>query len=204
MSKAPWEPLSDLYFGGRMASVIACDPATVLVGATLAGGAIKGASSLAAGNAAATAGRMQQTEANYQAAQLNNNASQAFASSQRLALDTTQRTNLAISSATARAGASGAAPDVGSTVANTGELAQRGSYQALMDMFNGASKATGLENEAAGVRYTGDVEAYEGEEKKTGSYLAAGGDVLSSIGEATSGYARLNFVTARGPAGVNL
>ena len=147
---------------------------------------------------------MQQTEANYQAAQLNQNASQALASSQRQALDTTQRTNLAISTATARAGASGAAPDVGSAVANAGELAQRGSYQALTDMFNGQSKATGLENEASGVRYTGDVEEYEGEEKEKASYLAAGGDFLSSIGSAAGSYGKLTFPVSRGSAGANL
>jgi hypothetical protein len=168
------------------------DPATLMVGATVAAGAVKGISTIAGGKMAAQAGQMQQTEANYQAAQLNQNAAQALASSQRQALDTTQRTNLAISTATARAGASGAAPDVGSAVANTGELAQRGSYQALTDMFNGQSKATGLENEAAGVRYTGDVEAYEGEEKESAAYLAAGGDVLSGIGSGARLYGSVN------------
>lgn len=180
------------------------DPGTLMVAATVAGGAIKGMSTLAGGKAAAQAGQMQQTEANYQAAQLNQNASQALASSQRQALDTTQRTNLAISTATARAGASGAAADVGSAVANSGELAQRGSYQALTDMFNGESKASGLENEASGVRYTGDVEAYEGEEKEKASYLAAGGDFLSSVGQAAGQYGSLRFPTAGGKAGVNL
>lgn len=195
----PGQPPSRFGFAG-----VAFDPATIMVGATLAGGALKGVSTLAGGSAAAQGGRMQQTAANYEAAQVDANAAQSIASGQRQMLDTEQRTKLAISSATARAGASGAAPDVGSPLEDVGQLAGRGSYQALMDMFNGQSRATGLQNQSQGIRYTGQMENIEGEEKQKASYLAAGGDVLSSIGAAAGTYGRLNFPTSRGAAGVQL
>ena len=195
----------DFFHRYSMWGGAACfDPATIMVGATLAGGAVKATSTLAGGSDAATAGKMQLAAANYQAAQIQQNATQAVASGQRQMFDTQQKTNLAISSATARAGASGGAVDVGSAVANTGALAQRGSYQALMDMFNGQSKATGLENEAAGIRYTGAVDEYEGEEKQRASYLAAGGDILGAIGGAAGGYGKLTFPTSRGSPGAQL
>lgn len=184
--------------------VMVQDPGTLMVAATVAGGAIQGMSTLAGGKMAAQAGQMQQSEANYQATQIQQNASQALAGAQRQALDTQQRTNLAISTATARAGASGAAPDVGSAVANTGQLAKRGSYQALMDMFNGQSKATGLENEASGIRYTGSIDELEGEEKEKASYLAAGGEFAGSIGSAAGQYGKMTYPTSRGSAGVSL
>lgn len=204
MSKAPWQPLCDLYMGRPGVSVIAYDPATLMAGVTVVGGALSASSTLAGGAAAKQAGQMAQSGANFQADQINQNASQSIASSQRQALDAGQRTRLAISTATARAGASGAAADVGSPVANTGELAQRGSYQALMDMFNGQSKATGLENEAAGIRYTGSIDELEGEEKRSASYLAAGGEFAGSVGSAAGNYGRLTYPTARGSAGASL
>jgi hypothetical protein len=176
--------------------VVAYDPismTTLMVGsmaASAAGGGISALGTLASGSAAKTA-------ANFKAAQLRQNASQAIAANQRQALDTEQRTNLAISSATARAGASGVASDTGSPVTNTGAIAQRGSYQAFTQMFNGESTATGLENEAAGDEYTGEAQ-------QDASYLAAGGQVASTAGNMMSIYGRYKFQTPRGPSGVSV
>lgn len=171
---------------------LVCDPGTLMVSSLAAsaiGGGISAGGALASGTAA-------KNSATFKAEQLNQNASQAIASNQRQALDTEQRTRLAISSATARAGASGVAADTGSPVTNTGELAQRGSYQALTQMFNGESTATGLYNEAAGDIYSGDA-------AEKASYLAAGGDIASTAGNMMSIYGRYQFPTARGSAGVS-
>jgi hypothetical protein len=77
---------------------------------------------------------------------------------------------------------------VGSPATNVGELAQRGSYHALMDMFNGQSAATGLRNQAAGIRYTGEMEAMGGEEKQLASRSAAYGTLASGVGRLFSTY----------------
>jgi len=206
MCKAPWQPLSDVYFRPGMGA-IAYDPGTLMaasLAASAVGGGFSAMSTLAGGGMAKAAGIAQRTEANYQAAQLNENASQEIAGAQRQAIDAAQRTRLAISTATARAGASGAAPDVGSAVGNTGQLAQRGSYQALMDMFNGQSKASGLENQAAGIRYTGAVDELEGEGKQKASYLAAGGELAGAAGSMASTYGRYAYPMRYGTYGGGL
>lgn len=185
---------------------VAFDPTTLTVASlatTAASGLISASSTIAGGNYAAQAGQMQQQAADYQAAQLDENATQAFASGQRQALDTEQKTRLAISSSTARAGASGVDAGVGSPVSNVGALAKRGSYQALMNMFNGESEATGLRNQAAGVRYTGVMEELGGEEQQSASRLAAAGTLAGTAGSMFKTYGALNYPTATGRAGAS-
>ena len=57
-------------------------------------------------------------------------------------------------------------------------------YLQSMDLFNGESQATGLLNEAKGFRYSGELAKEGGEEAQKASYLAAGGQLLSSAGSA--------------------
>ena len=104
------------------------------MGATAIGSGISAMGTLAGGSMAAQAGQAQKEA-------LTNEAATAFASGQRTALDTTQRTKLLQSTAMARGAASGIDAGVGSPATNQGEIAQRGSYQALMDMFNAKSRS---------------------------------------------------------------
>jgi hypothetical protein len=183
------------------------DPGTltaVSLASTAAGGAISASSTLAGGSYAAQAGQLQKTAADYQATELEQNASQAFASGQRKALDTTQRTNLAISTSRARAAASGVNAGVGSPVTNAGNLAQRGSYQALMDMFNGESEATGLRNQSQAVRFGGDLALMEGEEKQRASRLAALGTLAGTAGSMAGTYGAYNYPNLYGRAGAQV
>lgn len=155
---------------------------TLAAGATIAGGAASAAGALAAGSAANSAGQMKQAGYDFEAKQLDQNAAGELAASQRRMLDTQDKTRLAIASSTARAGASGVNAGVGSPAGNVGALAQRGSYHAAMDLFQGESNAGGLLNRAAGATYSGDLAEIGGEEAKSASYLAAGGDVASTVG----------------------
>jgi hypothetical protein len=165
-------------------------------GATGAGGALSAASTIAGGNFAAQAGQMQKTASYAKATQLEQNAGQAIASSQRQMFDTQQRTRLAMSTARARGASAGVDVGVGSPAANQGELAGRGSYQALMDMFNGQSAATGLDNQANAARYEGDVAEIEGEAKQSASYLAAAGTLAGTAGSMTSTYSNYKYPTS--------
>jgi hypothetical protein len=172
------------------------DPMTLTaasLAATAAGGAISAGSTLAGGSYAKAAGVAQQQEADYQAKQLEQNATQAFASGQRKALDTTQRTQLAESSAIARGAASGVNAGTGSVASTVGQIARRGSYQSLMDMFNGESEATGLRNQAAGVRQGGDLALIEGEEKQSASRLAAAGTLAGTAGSMFQSYGAYKY-----------
>src|SRR6185437_9690492 len=137
---------SHLVLAGRVIALDAGNLMAASLGATAIGGGISAGGTLAGGSYAAAAGRAQNQAAQFEAGQIDSNAGQAIASGQRQMMDTEQRTRLAESSAIARAGASGVSADVGSPAAITGSIASRGSYQAMMDMFNGQSTATGLEN----------------------------------------------------------
>jgi hypothetical protein len=116
-------------------------------------------------------------------------------------LDTQEKTRALISSSTARAAASGVNAGVGSPATNAGDIEQRGSYHALMDMFNGASAATGMRNQAAAIRYSGDIAEYEGEAKKDASYLTAAGTLAGSAGSMMSTYGKFAYPTSRGSFG---
>lgn len=177
------------------------DPATMAVGATVAGAGVKAYGSLASGSYAAEAGRLKQQEANFQADQLEQNASQAIAAGQRTMFDAQTRARMLGSQIAARAESSGISSDTGSPVALAGQIAGRGSFQAAMDLFNGLSTATGLRNKAAGIRYTGELEKLGGEQAQKASYLAAGADLLSGFGSAAKIYGEMGNPTKGGPAG---
>ena len=130
------------------------DPMTmtaVSMGATAVG-------TIAGAGGALSSGAAANEAAQYKAAQLRSNEAGAIASGQRQMFDTQQRTRMAISSSTARAAAGGVNAGVGSPATNVGQLAQRGSYNAAMDLFRGQNEATGLENEARGDIFTGQMQ----------------------------------------------
>lgn len=174
---------------------------TVGMGLTGAGGLLSAGGTIAGGNYAKTAGQMQKAAADFQAGQIEQNATQAIASGQRSMFDSQLKTKLALSTSRANAAASGGSADVGSPLENEGQIAQRGEYHALMDMFNGESTATGLRNQAAGVRYSGDLAELEGVQKQRASYLAAGGTLAGSLGTGLSTYGKFAYPTARGNFG---
>lgn len=208
--------------------------ATTIGGGISAFGAVSGAkdtaaATLAGGDYARKAGDMARTaayakagEQDYEAGQIEQNAGQSLAAAQRKALDTKLKTDLTMSSAVARGAASGVNAGYGSSLNNTGELAQRGSYEALMDMFNGQSTASGLRNQAAGVRYGaditrygGDMSAYEGSERQKASRIAAAatrkqsiftalGTLAGTAGSALSTYGKFNYPTSSGRAGASV
>ena len=192
---------NDRYTSGLWGRA-AFDPVTFgTVAMTAVGGAISAAGTLAGGAAAAQAGKMQQQADEYQAEQLDSNATQAIASSQRQMLDTNLKTNLAISSSTANAAANGVNAGTGSAATNAGNLAARGSYQAAMDLFNGKATATGLQNQAQGVRYSGEMAAIGGAAQQSASELAAAGTLAGSAGTGLSQYGKYLAYKAGGGTG---
>jgi hypothetical protein len=143
------------------------------MGLTGIGSAISAASSLAGGGYAQEAAQMKQQAANYQAAQLRQNAGGEIAAAQRQAFDVDQKTNMLRSSAVANAAAAGVNAGTGSAVTNQSGIVGRGSYLAGMDLWNGQNRATGLLNQAQGVQYSGYIDALAGQEAQRASYLSA-------------------------------
>jgi hypothetical protein len=137
------------------------------------GAMISAQGTLAAGDAALEAGRLQKASYDFEAEQDTDNAAQSFAAGQRQALATQDKTRLAISSARAVAGGNGTNVAVGSPSAIVGDIARRGSYAAATDMFNGESAATGLRNKAAGERFSGEAALFGGQQQQAASRIAA-------------------------------
>jgi hypothetical protein len=139
------------------------------LGSTAVGTGISAASTIAGGAA-------KQQEANYEAAQLRQNSGADVAGAQRQMFDTQQKTRLAVSKATAQAGASGVNAGVGSPAANTAALVRRGTYQSMMDLWNGQNQATADLNKAASVQYSGTI-------AKQASTLSALGTIAGGAGQ---------------------
>jgi hypothetical protein len=180
MQYSPYAPLR-LYtsplFDPLSMTAAALGGGSAMTGGAMAlsgiGSAISAASTLAGGSYAATAAQMKQQAANYQAAQLQQNAGGEIAAAQRQAFDVNQKTNLARSSAVANAAASGINAGAGSAVTNQSGIVQRGQYLSAMDLWGGENRATGLMNQAQGLQYTGAMDALAGEEARRAADVSA-------------------------------
>ena len=99
-------------------------------------------------------GQSANTSAQYAAGQMDYQAGQVQAASQRSAADQRRVATLANSRLQALAGGSGADPTV---VRLASEIAGRGEYNALAAIYQGDNAASGLRAQAAGTRYSGEV-----------------------------------------------
>lgn len=166
------------------------DPVTMTV-ATVAGGALSAAGTLIGGQAAADAGWSQKNSQYFKATQDEMAAQESRAASQREALDKGHQTTLLLSKLQANAAASGGgASDPGVTTLAS-NIAGRGEYESLLDMYKGENRARGLEDQAIGDRLTGDAAAAEGNAKRNASYLSAAGTLVGSAGSAYRTYNRI-------------
>jgi hypothetical protein len=68
------------------------------------------------------------------------------------------------------------------------DIAGRGEYQSLMDLYTGENRARGLEDQAMGSRMSGDAALAEGKAKQSASYLSAAGTLIGSAGSAYKTY----------------
>lgn len=158
------------------------DPITASLVASGVGAGISAAGTIAGGNNAATLGQSQQNEANYQAAQVRENASSEIGAAQRQMLDTQQKARLAQSTLTANAAGSGFVASSGTPEAISESIARRGSYEAAMQLFNGENASTGDLNRAQGIEMGGQLAAEGGQMQKEASYYSAAGNLASAGG----------------------
>jgi len=178
---SPYHPL-------RKFGALAFDPLSVTAMAlTGVGAGISAANTIAGGNYAAQAGRMKQTEANFEADQDVANAAGETAAAQRQAIDISHKANLLRSSAVANTAATGVNAGAGSALTNQAGIAARGRYQADMDLWSGQNQASGSMNRAAGKRYTGEMDLLGGEEAQRASTLNA----LSTIAGGGASFMRM-------------
>ena len=116
-------------------------------------------------------------------------ADESRAAAQRTMLEKRRESRFLQSKLQARAAASGGGADDPGVLDLTGDIAQRGEYDALMEMYRGENRARGLEDQATGSRMSGSAALYEGEAKKSASRLSAMGTI---IGGASSMYGQYN------------
>lgn len=156
-------------------------------GISAAGTIAGGNASRSAGTAAQVAGQMQQQALNAKADQQTSNAAGELAAAQRTMLDTRLKTSLTQSTMTAKAAGSGFNAATGSMLNNSGEIAQRGEYQALMDVFGGQNEMTGTLNQADATRYSGKIAALEGDAKAAEGEARGDAADLSALGTIAGG-----------------
>lgn len=168
----------------------AFDPVTMTI-ATVAGGALSAAGTLIGGSAAADAGASAQKAQYFKATQEDMAAQESRAAAQRVALDKGRETTLLQSKLQARAAASGGGASDPGVLDLAGDIAGRGEYEALTEMYKGENRARGLEDTAIGSRLTGDAAKAEGEAKRSASYLSAAGTLIGSAGSAFRTYNRI-------------
>lgn len=124
--------------------------AQVAIPLLIASTAASAAGSIMGGNA-------QRASANFQAAQLEQQAGQERASAQRKAILDRERADLAGSRIQALAAAGGGGATDPTVEKLRTDVAGRGEYEALSSLFTGEERARGMESAAGARRYEGQV-----------------------------------------------
>lgn len=186
---------NDRFLSFGMRGVV-FDPVTLTV-ATVASGALTAAGTVMGGNAAAAAGSAQKGAAYFKAAQEDQAAQESRAASQRSAFEKNRQVGLLQSKLQANAAASGGSASDAGVINLAQDIAGRGEYQSLMDMYTGENRARGIEDQAIGSRLTGDAAQAEGEAKRSASYLSAAGTLIGSAGSAYKTYKAPSLRDAR-------
>lgn len=122
-------------------------------------------------------GKAQQEAANFEAAQMEQNAKAVTASGQQGALEQRRQTDIILSRAQAAAGASGFGsvdPDVLKII---GGITETGERNFQTELFNAGTQANQMKAQAGATRY-------EGEQTRRASQIQAGATVLSGAADA--------------------
>jgi hypothetical protein len=152
---------------------------TAAAGLTGIGSAVSALGTLGAGKSAKQA-------ADFTAAQKRMAGDEALASGQRSMLERKRETDMLQSTLQARAAASGGGGDTG-VLDLAGDIAQRGSYLALTELYKGQNKKRGLYDAAAGDQFSGDAALRGAQLGALGTLLGGAGSAFKLYGPKTSG-----------------
>ena len=154
------------------------------------GAGISALGSLGSASAAREQGKAQQAQYEFKAQQEDQQATQAIAASQRQMFDTSRKTALTQSTLTARAAADGGSATDGTPLDLSQDIAGRGEYLALGDLFAGQDRSAGLRQQAAADRYSGAA-------ARAGANASANATILGGIGSLAGKFGSLS-----GPGGL--
>lgn len=151
--------------------------------ATVASVAATAASTIIGFSGAQAEGKAAQQAANYKAAQQEQQAQESRAASQRSALESRHKAELSQSTLQARAAASGAGATDESVLGLGEQIAARGEYESLLDMYKGENQARGFEDAAKATIINGQA-AKQGAQYKAMGTLASGfGSMADKFGK---------------------
>jgi len=143
------------------------------------GTGLKASGELSAGSAARRAGESQQVAAEYTARQLDTNAGQVQASSQRAAAEEIRKSLLIQSRAMAVAAASGGGVMDPTVMALIGGYSKEGELASETMLYQGSERARGMREQAKATRYEGATRAEAGRTAERTSYMKAASTILS-------------------------
>ena len=110
-----------------------------------------------------SAGKAQQRADNFQAGQMEQQAGQERAASQRAGAEQRRRARLAESRVRALSAASGGGASDPTVTSITGDIAAEGEYRALTALYEGEERARGMEMGAVAKRYEGTTARQAGD-----------------------------------------
>lgn len=171
---------------------------------TALGAGASAAGTIAGGNFAKQAGKMQKQADIYEAEQLEQNANSEILAGNRAALEAKRKGDMVGSSARARAAASGVDAGSGSALSDIVEIDKRSTYNAAMELWRGESAATGDINRAKGLRYKGELDERGGSAAQQGAALSAAGTIAGAGGSMLKTYGAYQYPTVRGSPGASL
>lgn len=145
------------------------------------GTGMQAAGQLQSGKAAANTGLAQQKASEFEAQQLEQNAGQAQAASQRSAIEELRKSMLLQSRAIAVAAASGGGALDPTVMALVGNLSKEGQLAAETQIYGGDERARAMRNQAKASRYEGAQRAEAGRVAERASKVSAGNTILSGI-----------------------
>ena len=197
---APWGLAAMGVAFGPLAAIAGVASSIASVGGTIAGMG----SAMAAGKAgkigAALQGQAAMQSAEYRAKQLEQQAQEARASQQRMALETRRKGDLLQSTLRTRAAAGGGSATDNTVMNLAGQIEARTEYESLLEMYKGENAARGMEDAAKAARYQGQVGLVaSGLQSKAIGYQTQGtiaqsmGSLASSVGGLGAKLSGLNF-----------
>lgn len=139
------------------------------------------AGKLQSGRAARDVGVAQQKAAEFEAQQLEQNAGQAQAASQRSAIEELRKSMALQSRAIAVAAASGGGALDPTVMALVAGLSKEGQLAAETQIYGGDERARSMRNQAKASRYEGAQRAEAGRIAERASKISAGSTILSGV-----------------------
>jgi hypothetical protein len=143
---------------------------------------------LGQGDAAVKAAERRKQAAEFEAQQLDINAGQAVAASQRTAYFEDQKGDLMLSRLKALSAASGAGATDPTVLNLQAGLMQQKAYNLASALYGGEDKARSMRMEASSKRYQADLGLADAEETKSASKLSAAASLLSGGAKLYSSY----------------